>query len=204
MTGIIDDWKYKSHPNIICLFDIDGTLTPARKVMSISCIHEVDHIPRNAWNSLQASRESCSWVCWRFWPSKTSRADRWWWYLNFTSNIVISLVLDVFDYSFAENGLTAYRLGKQLASASFIGYLGEEQYKKLVNFILHYIADLDIPIKRGTFVEFRNGMINVSPIGRNCRYIDSSCLIGTILAIQNEMNLNYSTRLKPKKIDLQI
>jgi phosphomannomutase len=33
--------------------------------------------------------------------------------------------------------------------------------------ILHYIADLDIPIKRGTFVEFRNGMINVSPIGRN-------------------------------------
>jgi phosphomannomutase len=33
--------------------------------------------------------------------------------------------------------------------------------------ILHYIADLDIPIKRGTFIEFRNGMINVSPIGRN-------------------------------------
>ncbi|THH12078.1 hypothetical protein EW145_g248 [Phellinidium pouzarii] len=26
---------------------------------------------------------------------------------------------------------------------------------------------MDIPIKRGTFVEFRNGMINVSPIGRN-------------------------------------
>jgi phosphomannomutase len=33
--------------------------------------------------------------------------------------------------------------------------------------ILHYIADLDILIKRGTFIEFRNGMINVSPIGRN-------------------------------------
>jgi hypothetical protein len=26
---------------------------------------------------------------------------------------------------------------------------------------------LDIPKKRGTFVEFRNGMVNVSPIGRN-------------------------------------
>lgn len=36
-----------------------------------------------------------------------------------------------------------------------------------MKFILHYIADLDIPVKRGTFVEFRNGMINVSPIGRN-------------------------------------
>ncbi|KAG0500618.1 hypothetical protein HPP92_000690 [Vanilla planifolia] len=29
-------------------------------------------------------------------------------------------------------------------------------------------ADLDIPIKRGTFIEFRSGMLNVSPIGRNC------------------------------------
>ena len=34
--------------------------------------------------------------------------------------------------------------------------------------MLHYIADLDIPIKRGTFIEFRNGMLNISPIGRNC------------------------------------
>ena len=42
------------------------------------------------------------------------------------------------------------------------------QINRLVNFCLHYIADLDIPVKRGTFVEFRMGMINVSPIGRNC------------------------------------
>lgn len=39
-----------------------------------------------------------------------------------------------------------------------------------MNYILHYIADLKIPKKRGTFVEFRNGLINVSPIGRNCTY----------------------------------
>ena len=56
-----------------------------------------------------------------------------------------------------------------MASQSFIDYIGEEQYQKLVNFILRYIADLEIPKKRGTFVEFRRGMINVCPIGRNCR-----------------------------------
>jgi phosphomannomutase len=44
--------------------------------------------------------------------------------------------------------LTAIRLGKELESQSFIKWLGEEKYKKLVRFILHYIADLDIPIKR--------------------------------------------------------
>lgn len=28
-------------------------------------------------------------------------------------------------------------------------------HQELINFILHYIADLDIPVKRGTFIEFR-------------------------------------------------
>ncbi|KAJ3576459.1 hypothetical protein NP233_g415 [Leucocoprinus birnbaumii] len=71
------------------------------------------------------------------------------------------------DYCFAENGLTAYKLGQVMPSESFIHFIGEQRYKTLVNFILHYIADMDIPIKRGTFVEYRRGMINVSPIGRN-------------------------------------
>ena len=30
------------------------------------------------------------------------------------------------------------------------------------------IADIDLDIKRGCFIDFRTGMINVSPIGRNC------------------------------------
>ncbi|KAJ6624960.1 eukaryotic phosphomannomutase [Mycena sp. CBHHK59/15] len=78
-----------------------------------------------------------------------------------------SNVIDDFDYAFAENGLTAYKMGSALESQSFIKYVGEDRYKLLVNFILHYIADMDVPVKRGTFVEFRNGMINVSPMGRN-------------------------------------
>ena len=76
-------------------------------------------------------------------------------------------VTNLFDFCFAENGLTAIRMGVPLASHSFIKWIGEDNYKQLVRFILHYVADLDIPVKRGTFVEFRNGMINVSPIGRN-------------------------------------
>jgi len=76
-------------------------------------------------------------------------------------------VTTLFDFCFAENGLTAYKSGTPLASHSFIKWLGEEKYKELVRFILHYVADLEIPVKRGTFVEFRNGMVNVSPIGRN-------------------------------------
>lgn len=63
-------------------------------------------------------------------------------------NGVFVPVIDEFDFAFAENGLTAYKLGKQLPSESFIRFLGEEKYRPLVNFMLHYIADLDIPLKR--------------------------------------------------------
>jgi len=76
-------------------------------------------------------------------------------------------VTELFDFCFAENGLTAFKCGEPLASNSFIKWIGEDKYKRLVRFMLHYIADLELPIKRGTFVEFRNGMVNVSPIGRN-------------------------------------
>merc|ERR1712046_63800 len=58
--------------------------------------------------------------------------------------------------------------GKLLKKTSFLEHMGNDKIKPLINFILHYIADLDIPVKRGTFIEFRNGMLNVSPIGRNC------------------------------------
>lgn len=76
-------------------------------------------------------------------------------------------VTSMFDFCFSENGLVAYKLGLELPSNSFIKWIGEEQYKELVRFILHYIADIDLPFKRGTFIEFRSGMINVSPVGRN-------------------------------------
>ena len=61
-------------------------------------------------------------------------------------------VTTLFDFCFPENGLLAFRMGQPLATTSFIGWIGDEKYKKLANFILHYIADLDIPVKRGTFV----------------------------------------------------
>ena len=58
--------------------------------------------------------------------------------------------------------------GEIIATSSIAEELGEEKIKSFINFALHYIADIEIPVKRGTFVEFRKGMINISPIGRSC------------------------------------
>jgi phosphomannomutase len=75
-------------------------------------------------------------------------------------------VTTLFDFCFSENGLTAFRLGKSLASNNFIQWLGEDKYQALVDFVLKFIANTKLPRKRGTFIEFRNGMVNISPVGR--------------------------------------
>ncbi|KAL2184207.1 eukaryotic phosphomannomutase [Thermothelomyces heterothallicus CBS 203.75] len=133
--------------NTIVLFDVDGTLTPARLSASPEMLSLLSRLRQKVaigfvgGSDLVKQQEQLG----------GPGVD----------------VTTLFDFCFAENGLTAYRLGEPLPSNSFIKWIGEDQYKELVRFILHYIADLEIPVKRGTFVEFRNGMINVSPIGRN-------------------------------------
>lgn len=131
----------------LVLFDVDGTLTPNRQGASPEMINLLRELRKRVVIGFVGGSDL----------------------VKITEQLEVHgcKITDDFDFAFAENGLTAYRLGKQLSSQSFIKYIGEDRYKILVNFILHYLADIDLPIKRGTFVEFRNGMINVSPIGRN-------------------------------------
>ncbi|KAI1184661.1 eukaryotic phosphomannomutase [Nemania serpens] len=133
--------------NTIVLFDVDGTLSLSRRaatpemLAALAALRQKVAIGYVGGSDLSKQQE------------QLGSADR--------------PVTSMFDFSFSENGLTAWKLGQALPGTSFIQWIGDEQYKELVNFILHYIADLDIPVKRGTFVEFRHGMINVSPVGRN-------------------------------------
>lgn len=135
----------REQPKTICLFDVDGTLTPARLTVS----PEMKQL-------LKDLRKKCA--------------------IGFVggSDFAKQLeqlgpdILQEFDYCFSENGLTAYKFGKPLPSQSFIKWIGEDKYNELSRFILRYLADLELPFRRGTFIEFRKGMINVSPVGRNC------------------------------------
>jgi len=77
-------------------------------------------------------------------------------------------VVNEWDYLFAENGLVAFKNGQKIAEQSVKTGLGDANLNRFINFVLRYLADLDIPCKRGTFIELRSGMINISPIGRNC------------------------------------
>jgi phosphomannomutase len=147
-VGHQEDWVDRKNPNTLVLFDVDGTLSPSRKTATPEMMNLLAELKKNVVIGYVGGSDLSK--------QKEQLGD------NAASSF--------FDFGFSENGAVAYRKGKLIGQESFIGYLGEEKYKQLINWTLHYLADIDIPIKRGMFIEFRNGMINISPIGRQCNY----------------------------------
>ncbi|XP_073124173.1 phosphomannomutase-like isoform X1 [Henckelia pumila] len=130
---------------LIALFDVDGTLTAPRKVTTTKMLEFMRELRKVVMVGVVGGSD-----------------------LIKISEQLGQTVINDYDYVFAENGLVAYKDGTLIGTQSLKSFLGEEKLKEFINFTLHYIADLEIPIKRGTFIEFRSGMLNVSPIGRNC------------------------------------
>ena len=141
MSGYTAEHKNR---RILALFDVDGTLTEPRKVVSPETL-----------DYLQALRTK---IC----TGVVGGSDL----VKQKEQLGDSPAL--FDYAFSENGLLAFKDGHKIGETSIVQHLGEEKLKKLINWVLRYFSDLDIPVKRGTFIEFRQGMLNLSPIGRNC------------------------------------
>ncbi|KAL9260652.1 Phosphomannomutase-like protein [Drosera capensis] len=164
-------------PGLIALFDVDGTLTMPRKLVTPDMLEFMQKLRKVVTIGVVGGSD-----------------------LVKISEQLGDTVLEDYDYVFSENGLVAHKDGKLIGTQSLRSFLGDEKLKveisdydhvccffshkvitlymhdiilfvigqEFINFTLHYIADLEIPIKRGTFIEFRSGMLNVSPIGRNC------------------------------------
>lgn len=147
-NAINPDWADREHPETLVLFDVDGTLSPSRKKASFEILQLLRDLKKKVVIGYVGGSDLAKQI----------------------EQLGEDAAKSFFDFGFSENGATAYRKGQLICQESFIGYLGEERYKKLVNWILRYLSNVEIPVKRGTFVEFRNGMVNVSPIGRSCSY----------------------------------
>ncbi|KAI3386872.1 hypothetical protein SNEBB_004517 [Seison nebaliae] len=134
-----------SSKRILCLFDMDGTLTPSRQQMNeymIECLREL------------RQKHSIAVV---------SGSD----YQKIYEQLGAKAV-QLFHYVFSENGLVAHENGSCTHRTSILKHIGEETSQELINHCLGYMSQLTIPVKRGTFVEYRNGLINVCPVGRSC------------------------------------
>ncbi|VDP20460.1 unnamed protein product [Soboliphyme baturini] len=130
----------------ICLFDVDGTLTKPRQVRTpmIECLEQVRcrGIPLAVVGGSDM-------------PKILEQLD-------------CNIHNEKFSYIFSENGLVSYRGKDMLPVKTIQDEIGEVKLQKFINYCLSYMSNLELPCKRGNFVEFRKGMLNISPIGRSC------------------------------------
>ncbi|XP_075947223.1 phosphomannomutase 2 isoform X1 [Anarhichas minor] len=134
----------------LCLFDVDGTLTAARQRVTPNMAEFLEKLRTRVGVGVVGGSDLCK--------IKEQLGN------DGETHIVIQKV----DYVFAENGLVAYKDGQLLSIQSIQAHMGEELLQDFINFCLNYMAKIKLPKKRGTFIEFRNGMLNISPIGRSC------------------------------------
>jgi phosphomannomutase len=131
--------------NTLILFDVDGTLTRPRKKVTKQMLEVLLKLRNNVTIGIVGGSD-----------------------IGKIKEQMGNNVIEMFDYCFAENGIIGYKNGELFANNNIVRYLGDDKINKFINYTLKYISNIDIPIKRGTFIEKRNGMFNVSPIGRNC------------------------------------
>ena len=74
----------------------------------------------------------------------------------------------LFTWRFSENGLVSYYNDELINKTSLLDKLGEDNYQRVINVCLSVLSETVVPVKRGNFIELRNGMVNISPSGRNC------------------------------------
>lgn len=130
---------------ILFLFDVDGTLTAARKVITAEMLQFMQNLNKSVTVGIVGGSDE----------SKIRE--------QLDGN-----ELSLSKYLFSENGLMAYKEGQLIGSTSIVDKIGEDNIQRFINYCLGYMAKLELPCKRGTFVEFRNGMINICPVGRSC------------------------------------
>ncbi|KAF7700713.1 Phosphomannomutase [Cucumispora dikerogammari] len=129
---------------IIFLFDVDGTLTPSRLPIEDNIKSLLKEIKNKVYIGFVGG----------------SNYEK--------QNEQLGKIIEIFDYAFPENGLCFYRNNVLVNKIYLIEEMGEDLYKQLINRTLALLSEIDIPIKRGTFIEYRDSILNISPIGRNC------------------------------------
>jgi len=130
----------------LLLFDVDGTLTKPRQVIDADMEEFMENL-----------KTKCS-------VGIVGGSD----IIKIAEQMKGMSVLDKYEFVFSENGLVAHKSGDLVHRQSIAKHIGETNLQKLINFSLKYMSELELPVKRGTFVEFRSGLINLCPVGRSC------------------------------------
>lgn len=132
---------------ILCLFDVDGTLTKSRNNIEPHVEHFIyEELTKKCTIGLVGGSD-LSKICEQ---------------MNGPS------CLNKVKHIFSENGLIYHKDGKEVGRVNIQSHMGEDKLQEFINYSLFYLSKVQLPLKRGTFIEFRTGLINVCPVGRSC------------------------------------
>nr|ADD38901.1 Phosphomannomutase 1 [Lepeophtheirus salmonis] len=138
-----------SRKSTLILFDVDGTLTQSRLTITKETQSFYDEVLKPEFTVGIVGGSDLSKI-----TEQIAQGDE-------------SKLITSWDYVFAENGLVGYKNGECVTKESISNALGEDKCQDIINFALDYLSKIRLPVKRGNFVEFRNGLINISPPGRS-------------------------------------
>lgn len=131
----------------LLLFDIDGTLTDPMMPIDRMFKHDILEL-REKYKIGIISGSNLEKIIYQMGPN----------------------VLDEFNYVFAENGLIAFKDGNLIGETHLNHVLSENDINDIIHYVNEYTTSLNIPVKKSKFIEVRTGLINISPIGRDCTY----------------------------------
>ena len=124
-----------SRNQTIVLFDVDGTLTIPRGEVEEDMMDVLKNLRKKITVGIVGGSDL---------PKQEEQLGK---------GIVNEVV-----WNFSQNGLVAYNNGNLLESNSISKHLGEDNIKRIVNWVMKYLADVDLPVKvrKVTYSHFGN------------------------------------------------
>jgi phosphomannomutase len=118
------------NPRIIALFDVDGTLTLPRGEVTEDMMAFMKDLSTKITVGIVGGSDL---------PKQEEQLGVG--------------IAKVFPYNFSQNGLVAYKDGELQEVQTIAKHLGEDNVKRISNWVLKYLADVDIPVKVCTSLE---------------------------------------------------
>lgn len=112
------------NPRILALFDVDGTLTIPRGEVTPEMMAFMKQLSQKITVGIVGGSDL---------PKQQEQLG--------------DGIVNEFPWNFSQNGLVAYKNGELQEVQTLSKFLGEDNVKRIVNWVMEYLAKIDIPVK---------------------------------------------------------
>nr|XP_046163482.1 phosphomannomutase 1-like isoform X4 [Oncorhynchus gorbuscha] len=178
----MDESNGSSKRTILCLFDVDGTLTPPREKIDPTLDEFFQSLRRKVKIGIVGGSDYSKIA------EQLGEGDE---------------VIQKFDYVFAENGTVQYKDGKLLSKQAIQNQLGEELLQDLINFCLSYMGLIKLPKKRALHT-FETEKDEKENLVKECTGVSGKSIGGSIIPLTFRNKLPASRKCWFKAFRMEV